>query len=240
MSSIEIKDQFSPGVLSVLPLFYVGWSDSVLSPTEIKLIHRTLETFDFLTPEDITYLKKYTDPKFPPPPEVFKSWLLSIKEGSDLIEDGYKSSLVELGIKMATAGSPIHDDTDWNAPKTKIALQELEKALGVESSISSQLLFPKISTSPSEKVSTFDASDMKLLLDGEHSELRDRLRKLLRDPMFQLTHIADKEAYRNVTLEQVKSLAEQGVSAFHFQKSMEDLKRKEITLSYLKCWHTAI
>ena len=226
MSSIEIKDQFSPGVLSVLPLFYVGWSDSVLSPTEIKLIHRTLETFDFLTPEDISYLKKYTDPKIPPPPEVFKSWLLSIKEGSDLIEDGYKSSLVELGIKMATAGSPIHDDTDWNAPKTKIALQELEKALGVESSISSQLLFPKISTSPSEKVSTFDASDMKLLLDGEHSELRDRLRKLLRDPMFQLTHIADKEAYRNVTLEQVKSLAEQGVSAFSFPKKYGGFEKK--------------
>ena len=30
--------KYTPGVLSLLPLFYIGWADSVLSPSEIKLI----------------------------------------------------------------------------------------------------------------------------------------------------------------------------------------------------------
>ena len=40
---------YTPGILSVLPLFYVGWSDSVLSPTEMRFIHQKLEGMVFLT-----------------------------------------------------------------------------------------------------------------------------------------------------------------------------------------------
>ena len=40
--SITAQQAYSPGVLSMLPLFYVGWSDSVLSPSEMKMIHQKI------------------------------------------------------------------------------------------------------------------------------------------------------------------------------------------------------
>ena len=48
--------QFSPGILSMLPLFYVGWSDSVLSPCEMKLIHKKIDNVEFLSKEEIQKL----------------------------------------------------------------------------------------------------------------------------------------------------------------------------------------
>ena len=43
---------YSPGVMSILPLFYVGWADSVLSPSEVKLIKEKINDLHFLTTED--------------------------------------------------------------------------------------------------------------------------------------------------------------------------------------------
>ena len=74
-TSNTINNEFTPGVLSLLPLFYVGWSDSVLSPTEMKVIHEKLNTLDFLTPEDRAYLIKWTDPLNPPDEATFKKWV---------------------------------------------------------------------------------------------------------------------------------------------------------------------
>ena len=44
--------QYTPGVLSVLPLIYVGWSDSVLSPSEMKRIHDEIAELDYLTKKE--------------------------------------------------------------------------------------------------------------------------------------------------------------------------------------------
>ncbi|MBK8388479.1 MAG: hypothetical protein IPL23_03970 [Saprospiraceae bacterium] len=78
--SITAQQAYSPGVLSMLPLFYVGWSDSVLSPSEMKMIHQKISDFDFLTPADKKYLIQYTNPQFPPSEELFKSWMLAMKD----------------------------------------------------------------------------------------------------------------------------------------------------------------
>ena len=49
---------FSPGVLSLLPLFYVGWSDSVLSPSEVKLIHKKINQLKLLKSWDLKTKKQ--------------------------------------------------------------------------------------------------------------------------------------------------------------------------------------
>lgn len=219
MSSIAIKSHFSPGVLSMLPLFYVGWSDSVLSPTEIQMIHKSLEMLDFLTTEDVDYLKKYTDPKNPPSDSIFKSWLNAIKSYAHHLPAEEKSDLVNLGLKMALSGASAEEMVRWQEPNIKKALNDLSEALKVEQSFSAELLLKKVGGKIGlHTTSSFDAILMKKVLDGEHAELRERIRQLLRDPLFCKVRPELRDDYRDLTLDRIKALAQQGLSAYSFPK----------------------
>ena len=200
-------------VLSVLPLFYVGWSDSVLSPSEMQVINEVVGEMDFLTDDDKAYLRKWTDPKSPPPPEIFKEWIKEIKSCASCMESMGKGSLVDLCMKIGHAGVSTEA-----APATRAALGRLEEELGIDNPYSRDLLMTQLGLQDDEDQPSFDVAALKKLLDGSTSETKDRIRQLLRDPFFSLDHIADKEAYRERTLEQVKALAAQGVSAYSFPK----------------------
>lgn len=227
--SVDIKKDLSPGVLSLLPLFYVGWSDSVLSPTEMNILHDKLKSFDFLDEEDKSYLIKWTDPKHPPSKEIFKFWVDQLKLHADAIDHNEKRSLVDLGIEMATNSTSYKNDELWNAPKTKSALLDVEQALGLENKNSRAILHKTLNTESTtgQDSLSFDPQKLKSFLDGDHEELRDRMRKLLRDPVFKIDHeVVDKEKIRSRTLEQVKALAEQGVSSFAFPKKYGGLDKR--------------
>ena len=201
-------------VLSVLPLFYVGWSDSVLSPTEMKAIQEVINEMDFLTAEDKAYLRKWTDPKNPPPPEIFKAWMREIKSCAACIHHIDKPSLVDFCMKIGHAGV----GSAGASPATRAALSKLESELGIDNPLSRDILLSQLGVEDGEETPSFDVSALKSLLDGAQEETKDRLRQLLRDPLFALDHIADKEVYRARTLKQVKALADQGVSAYSFPK----------------------
>ena len=49
---------YSPGVLSLLPLYYVGWADSILSPSEAQLIQDQIDRLELLDDTDRRLLKK--------------------------------------------------------------------------------------------------------------------------------------------------------------------------------------
>ena len=215
------QSKFSPGVLSMLPLFYVGWSDSVLSPTEMEVIHKQLNKLEFLTPEDRAYLVKFTDPKNPPSPELFKEWVREIKLYSSEIDDVKKTSLVNLGLELAQASIGYKSEEIWKSPDTKSALLEIETALGVEGQASQDLLLQQV-TADKEPVlvdeSALDPMDMLSVLDGGNAAINKKMRKLLRDPAFAYSTVKSKQEYREEILRQVKELAKQGLSGYAFPK----------------------
>ena len=91
MATLQSKQSISDGVLSLLPMIYVGWSDSVLSPSEIKSIQTQINAITYLTKEDKSYLNEYLDPANPPSERVFKNWL-------ELIQSRSKGAR-EIGVK---------------------------------------------------------------------------------------------------------------------------------------------
>lgn len=222
MGVIETKDsKFSPGVLSMLPLFYVGWSDSVLSPSEMNMIHKQLDQLEFLTEEDRTYLVKWTDPTDPPSPEIFRNWIQAIRTHAAKIEDSKKTSLVNLGLELAQASIGYNKEEIWKSPKTKLALEEMGTALGVTTLNSQQLLLGKVqndSIQVEEKNLGFSDKDMLAILDGDNKDINDRMRKLLRDPAFSNKPVKNKEEYRLEILRQCRELATQGLSGYAFPK----------------------
>ena len=213
--------EITPGILTMLPLFYIGWSDSVLSPSEIKLIHKKLERADFLTQQEKEYLIKYTDPKNPPPKEIFKYWVEVLKENAHDLEGIKKKSLVDLGIEMAISSTDYNEEEPWNEPKAVAAIKDIEKAMGLEAESSLRLFLGKIDHSLVDDLddsASFDARKMQSILDGENSEVIERVKKLLRDPFFKVDSNPNKEHKRIQTLNQVKALAEQGLGSYAFAK----------------------
>ncbi|MFT6810432.1 MAG: acyl-CoA oxidase [Saprospiraceae bacterium] len=210
----------SQSVTSLLPLIYVGWSDSVLSPSEIKGIRRTINNLHFLSKEDKAYLEKHLDPSNPPSEFVFKSWLRAIKKESRNFTAAQKHNLVELGLKIGQSGMDESFSDVWSKEETRLAFQKLEAALTIDNPRSAHILLKHIGQSVSDLYAeeSWNATDLCSILDGKHSDIKHRMRTLLRDPVFKIEHEADKDIYRLRILEQVKALAKQGVSAYSFPK----------------------
>ncbi len=203
-------------ILTVLPLFYVGWSDSVLSPSELKVIRSVISEMDFLDADDKKYLSSWTDPSNPPPEDVFKGWMKAIKEKSKTLDCSERNSLVELGLKMGTTGVA----NPKNSDVTRKALKRLEKELCIDNPMSADLLLSKLNKDEDDAgySTSFSPEGLKDVLDGDYKEVKERMRQLLRDPVFELKHEADKDIYRLRVLEMVKALADQGVSGYSFPK----------------------
>lgn len=204
----------------MLPLYYVTWSDTILSPSEIKMIRARINELDFLTFSDKKQLAKWLDPSLPPSTEEFQEWINAIRKYSGTIDQHEKLSLSELGLKIAQSSIDYKNDEVWKSPKTQKALLDLEEALGIQSEISNILLqtkiFPSNNVIEISNIGSFDISGMQLILDGEDGPLINRIKKLLRDPIFKYETIPNKDIYREKILKQIKVLADQGLSGYAF------------------------
>jgi len=210
------KETLSPGILSLIPIFYVGWSDSVLSPSEVKLIHKKIKGYKFLSAEDKAYLIKWCNPKNPPSKEVFKQWAKALKNASKDFSSDKKKSLLQLGTEIASSNRLIINKED--EAEINNSINDLKETLGL-SSDSEQLLLKKIFPEENIVVDTsdkIDSQELKKLLDGEYEKIKDRVRTLLRDPLFAITQETDKDIHRLNILKQVRALADQGMSAYAF------------------------
>ena len=212
----------SPGILSLLPLYYVGWSDSVLSPSELKFIHEKIDSYSFLTDSDKTYLKKWADPLNPPSEAQFKTWGQAIKRYAQNLSQEKKKSLISLGMEMAQkATAKKGDQTYWNSNETQKSIIEFKEVLGINEDSEQLLLnklFPDIELDDSCHDCRFDVDKLKAILDYPHAELKDKVRRLLSDPFFEQNYEPNKEKARARALEQLKKLAQQGMSAYSFPK----------------------
>ena len=215
--------KYSPGVMSLLPLYYVGWADNVLSPSEVKLIKKKVQELSFLKKEDVKLLNEWSDPSKPPSPQLFKHWVALIQQTSKNLPVDSRQSLADLGLEMARKSASTKDLQIWGSPKTKDALMELENAIGVMSLDSYRNIFTPAQRETERKEiidkPSFDVKGMKAILDDDYADIRDQMRILLSDPAFKLVTLRDKEEYRNYILEWCKLLAKRGLGALSYPEA---------------------
>ena len=210
----------TPGVLSLLPLFYIGWSDSVLSPSEMAFIHRKITELTFLTQEDKDYLIAYTDPKNPPSDALFKEWLDILRYEAAKLPEGSKQTLAQLGLDIAKSHSSSLQEL-FDEPEIMQALMDIEKELGVytEEDLNSMIHQLGVSHITSEpKSSTFSPAKMLKILDGKREKTKRKVRQLLKDPAFQTGILRDKDEHRLKILAMTKELAKQGYGGLAYPK----------------------
>ena len=216
----SLQEKYSPGVLSLIPLFYVGWADSVLSPSEVKLIRDHIETLNFLSKADKSLLKEWSNPAKVPSPALFKEWVSLMQESAKNISSEERQSLANLGLEMAKKGAGKTTELQWSAPETKLALEELEAAIGISSLAEYRNVFTveqrkKLAENLKAKAS-FSVEKMTALLDDQYATERNRVKTLLSDPVFKYETLRDKSDYRQKVLYWCQLLAENGYGAISY------------------------
>lgn len=212
---------YSPQVALLIPLFYIGWSDSVLSPSEVNLIQAKINEFKWLSDEDKAQLLAWSNPLQPPSEELLQLWATTIKETATKLPNNKRQSLSDMGLAMAKSQAN-EEQENWLTTEVYTALQELEDAIGVSSlELHSHLLTHEQRMQERAAIldsSTVDTKALQGLLDDEYGAIRKEVFRLLHDPVFAYQNIRNKDEYREQVMEWCKLLAQQGYGALHFPK----------------------
>jgi acyl-CoA oxidase len=214
----------SPEVLFFLPLIYVAWSDSILTPTEIQIIKEKIEYQYWLDTDEKELIYSLIDPKRPPSIGDLRQWKKILKEINEHLPLDSHQDLAELGLQLARIGA--HDQSYKNESAVK-ALREIEDNLGILSEeAAKQMVAPPRDSlkvpQPRELKPSFDPGKMQHYLDDNHQSLRKKIRTLLSDPVFSYEHVSPvKEVFRETVLQWCKILADQGWGALAYPEYAE-------------------
>ena len=169
MSSRIQRNFDAPRLAPLLPLLYVAWADGDLTKTEMKELRRSAEGQAFLDDEARKQLAEWTDPDKPPSPAELRAILRRIHEAASDADETERESLVGLGVALARRDRDA-SDVDWIDSRTRTALENLERTLGVECGEAAAELMrvgPEQVPPPTVNPPDFDVELMRRLLDGE-------------------------------------------------------------------------
>lgn len=204
----------NPKLYIFLPLLYTVWSDAVLTPSEISTIEGLIDSQDWLTENERSFLRSQLDPAAPPSPDEFMGWRDEIKKVTD--QPGTKGTLVELGIRLAALHGNGSVENVLN--KVKPSFANIEETLGF---ISHEVIYNfrtahDTITSQHSTQHDFDVNELTGILDGDLAETIRKVKTIISDPEFGYIDPGDLDLYRAKVLQWCKYLAEQGYGAIAY------------------------
>ncbi|MEJ4089628.1 acyl-CoA dehydrogenase [Galbibacter orientalis] len=202
------KTTYTAEILKYIPFLYVIWSDELLSPSEISVFKKSIET-DSISEAAKTTLKKWINAEESPLDETLVSWKKIIDDsGLKLIEsDAYPLTSFSMRLASNSQSTEIYDES----------LKYIEINLGIQPNHYHHLFDVKIETASS--AAFYSAEKIDTLLKGEHAPYVDKFREKLNDPIFDFQIIRNKEEFRNHVLAQVKFLAKDGYGAMAYDNA---------------------
>jgi acyl-CoA oxidase len=219
----EFPGTYSTGVLSLLPLFYVGWADNELSNQEKKLIQKQINTLAFISAEDRKMLREWSDPDSPPSEALLRHWADTIIASTQNLNPKKKLSLVDLGMEMAMVTATETEQDILSQKTTKSALDRIEKIIGhsdidfFRSILDDKVLNQQLALDDEDR--NFDPSALQAILDSRAPEDYREYRQLLASKTFATNYLRDKEAYRLRILGWCKELGKRGLGALSFPEA---------------------
>ncbi|GJM33991.1 MAG: acyl-CoA oxidase [Saprospiraceae bacterium] len=220
-ANTQVHSVYSPGIRALLPLLYAAWSDRVLTPTEVNALRQKAGKLTFLSSDDKKMLLGWSNPMHPPPRQLFKFWEIELREAANLLGDNAKYTLVDLGLKMAT--EVVEEKSQWDEAVVRGQLAQLEAALKLVNSDTYRAIFPEkteaIVLAEERSKASFPVAEMRRALDDDYVEIRDKVRTILKDPIFRFRTMRKKSEYRAQVLAWCKLLAEQGLGNLSYPQA---------------------
>ncbi len=201
--------RYSPGVLHYIPLFYVIWSDDLLSISEINVVQNALDKDPALSKEDQHLLLSWLDKQKPPKNSEIKYWKQLISNSQVKLVESEPYPLSTFSQKMVChyeKECPFNDQ-----------IKHIEIHLGIQPNHYNHLF--DVETEHSSTSDYYNPNEIDTLLKGKHAKIIDAFRKFLSDPIFAWGLHREKEEFRNLVLQQVRYLGEKGYGALAYPKA---------------------
>jgi acyl-CoA oxidase len=204
----------NPSLQVFLPLLYQVWSDTVLTPSEIKIVQGAIQTQGWISAGDKKFLLSQIDPTTPPTPHDFKSWLDHIRTIDIAPEEG----LTDIGLKLVRkqCGSIPEPVT-----QARQSLEAVEVQLGLIKRESIYTFYPEkrsTLTSQQNTQATFDPAILAALLDGDQRATIAKVKAIISDKLFAYPDTDNLTELREQVLTWANHLAQQGFGAMAYPK----------------------
>jgi len=193
-----------------IPLFYLVWSDDLLTQKEFATIQTFINDLTWLSPEEKQQLLSKVDISNPPTRNELTQWKLDIEKS---IKD--KSSIKSV-FDIAEALS----EKDIDISKLKPEFLKLENDLGVlgEEVIQNFKTKAESFTATSQTTSNFDIQKITALLDGKEAAIIKKVKSVISRPEFAYETSTDINVYRQTVYNWCKILAEENLGNMAYPK----------------------
>lgn len=208
----------NPNLYVFLPIFYVVWSDSLLTPEEIRAIQNLIHGQPWLKKNEKEFLMGMVNPSDEPSPDELMLWFEEIKKVINPDSVGATESLVDIGMKLASLH---HAGNQTSLADARPFLYEVEDSMGLITKEARYHFYPesrKSITQEQKTKYTFDVDALAKILDGTQESIIKKVKTLLSDPVFRYYQDDDLAGYREKVLEWCHLLAAQGLGSIAFPK----------------------
>jgi len=207
----------NPDLHVFLPLFYMVWSDAVLTSAEIKTIKSLIDNQKWLKEDERKFLYEQIDPTTPPSPDEFKQWKTEIMKAVDKTSSAANVRLADLGVTLAQLhGNGMLNDSLAYAKQSLLNVDETLGLIGGEAIYS---FHPERRTTITQDRSTqhtFNVEALTRLLDGPEEEIIKKVKDVISSKEFKYIESDNLAEYREKVLVWCKQLAKEGFGAMAY------------------------
>ena len=193
-----------------IPLFYLVWSDDLLTKKEFVTLQEFIDSQDWLSAEEKQWLFSKTSISNPPSRQDITNWKNKIEQTIE------KNTAVKSIFEIVLALS----ENDTTIQKLETAFIKLENDLGIlgEEAISNFKTKAKSLTVAHHTDASFDVQKLTNLLDGEQAPIIKKVKDIISSPEFEFETSTDIEEYRQKVYDWCKILAQENLGNMAYPK----------------------
>ncbi|MFW0736047.1 acyl-CoA dehydrogenase [Flavobacterium sp. T12S277] len=193
-----------------IPLFYLVWSDDLLTQKEFVTIQKFINNLIWLSPEEKQQLLSRVDISNPPGRNELAQWKLDIEKGIQNKED--IRSIFDIAVALS--------EKDLDISSLKTSFVQLENDLGIlgEEALQNFKIKANSFTANSQTNSDFDIQKITTLLNGKEAAIINRVKSVISRPEFAYETSTDIQVYRQTVYNWCKILAGENLGNMAYPK----------------------
>ncbi|MCW2120820.1 acyl-CoA dehydrogenase [Flavobacterium sp. 7A] len=186
-----------------IPLFYLVWSDDLLTRKEFITLQKFINAQGWLSDEEQLWLLSKTNINNPPSRKDITDWKDTVEE--TIQENQSIKSIFE--IALALSGN---DTTIQNLESSFV---KLENDLGIlgEEAINNFKTKANPRTVTHQTDDNFNVQKIRAILDGDQAPIIEKVKTIISSPEFKLKTITDVNVYRQRVFDWCKILAQENL-----------------------------